>query len=193
MINIAYPDGATILDPDEMVGLLPDYITTHAELNELEHINIQHAHLWLSKQKDIDPLDILFIYTLHKMMFGKVWKWAGKNRMSGKNIGIDWNQIPAQLHTLIGDTKFWIENKSYRFDEIAVRFHHRLVSIHVFPNGNGRHGRLLTDLLLKVNNNEIFSWGKGMSVSEIARQTYIAALKEADKYNYMPLIKFARS
>ena len=133
--EIKYSTGATLLNDEERDGLIPDYITTHGELNELEQKNIQDAIIWLQNKRATKVLDQGFVYELHKKMFNDVWRWAGKIRTSGKNIGIDWHQISTQLKLLIDDTNFWIENRTYPWDEIGVRFHHRLVQIHIFPNG----------------------------------------------------------
>ncbi|MDE0119047.1 MAG: mobile mystery protein B [Bdellovibrionales bacterium] len=193
-----YPPGATPLDPNEIEGLIPDYITTQGELNILEQQNIIEGINWADRQKKPDMLNITFSYELHKRMFNQVWKWAGKPRTTDKNIGVYWQQIPTQLNHLFENARYWIENKTYKWDELAARFHHKLVSIHAFPNGNGRHARLMTDILLKSNNQEPFTWGEKMYSSPIevegkTRKAYISALKEADKNNFIDLIKFAKS
>lgn len=126
-----------------------------------------------------------FIRALHNQMFGKVWRWAGEYRRSGKNIGVEWTQIPIYLRQLLDDMRFWMENNTYPPDEIAVRFHHRLVFIHLFPNGNGRHARIMTDILLeKVLSQTLFSWGSGNLIDEEkVRSTYIEALRSADMHD----------
>ena len=131
-------------------------------------------------------------------MFSRVWKWAGIQRKSDKNIGVSWNQIPTELSTLLGDAKYWIENKTYGWDEIGARFHHRLVSTHVFVNGNGRHARMMTDILLSSAGREAFSWGlrtsnDALEVEGPLREQYISALKKADQGDYDALLRFARS
>ena len=194
--EIKYSTGATLLNDEERDGLIPDYITTHGELNELEQKNIQDAIIWLQNKRATKVLDQGFVYELHKKMFNDVWRWAGKIRTSGKNIGIDWHQISTQLKLLIDDTNFWIENRTYPWDEIGVRFHHRLVQIHIFPNGNGRHARLMTELLLESNGQKPFTWGMGSNPSLFEnerRKEYISALKTADHGSFKLLIKFVRS
>lgn len=128
-------------------------------------------------------------------MFGKVWRWAGTFRKSDKNIGGPWYQIGPRLHGLCEDTKLWIENRTMPPDEIAARFHHRLVQIHPFPNGNGRHARLLTELLLEnVLGRPRFTWGGADLVNPgAARERYISALQAADNHDFQPLLVFARS
>ena len=196
--EILYPPGATPLSPDEREGLIPDYITTHGELNELEQKNIQDDILWARKRQFTNILTASFTFELHKQMFGQVWKWAGKTRRSGKNIGVDWTQISSQLGLLLEDAQYWNSNKTFGTDEIATRFHHRLVQIHPFPNGNGRHARLMTDLLLESTGHEPFSWGAKTDLAPLEtvgdrRQKYIRALQSADKNHYDSLISFVRS
>ena len=193
-----YPQGATPLDPNEIEGLIPDYITTQGELNILEHQNIIEGIDWAERQKKPNVLSITFSYKLHEQMFNQVWKWAGKQRTRDKNIGSHWQQIPTQLNHLFENTSYWIENNTYKWDELATRFHHKLVFIHAFPNGNGRHARLMTDILLSLNNQESFTWGEKMHSSPIdvegkTRKAYISALKKADNNDFTDLIKFAKS
>lgn len=134
----AEDDAATPLTPDERAQLIPTYITTRAQLNEAEQIGIADADRWAFRRKR-DVLDEDFLLALHKRMLGGVWQWAGTFRNTERNIGIAAYLIGVELRTLIGDVKYWIEHNTFPIDEIAVRFHHRLVAIHPFPNGNGRH------------------------------------------------------
>ena len=195
VIRIEYPDGATPLDPDEIAGLLLTHITTRGELNRWEQDNITDAISWLDKSKPMDILNESFIRELHKRMFCNVWRWAGKFRTSQKNIGIKWWQISTEVKILCDDAKYWIEHQVYSADEIAIRFHHKLVSIHPFPNGNGRHARLMTDPLLEnILQTPQFTWAsKDLSNAGEIRGRYIGALYEADRFNFQPLIDFARS
>lgn len=195
MINFNYPEGATPIYPAEMEGLLLTHITTQGELDRWEQDNITEALAWLEKTKPRDIFNEPFIRKLHKKMFGNVWQWAGEFRKSDKNIGGPWNQISTSLRNLCDDAGLWIERMDDSPDEIAVRFHHRLVLIHPFPNGNGRHARLITDLLLEnVLNESRFSWGNANLVKPgDTRQRYIAALRAADNLDYQPLLKFVRS
>ncbi len=195
MINLEYPEGATPIDPDEASELLLTHITTREELDRWEQDNIIEALAWLEKTKPKDILNETFIRKLHKQMFGNVWKWAGKFRQSDKNIGGQWWQISTDLKDLCDDSRLWVDSRNEPSDEIAVRFHHRLVSIHPFPNGNGRHARLMADLLLEnILDHPRFTWGSAnLSNASDTRQRYIAALRAADGYNYQPLLEFARS
>ena len=135
----ALTDGQTPLDPDEVEGLIPSYVRTRQELNEWEQANIASAIAWLSQRRRRNPvLSLSFLRELHRRMFGKTWRWAGKFRTSGKTIGIPADQITEAVYNLLEDTKEQVKNRGSSADEIAVRFHHGLVRIHPFPNGNGR-------------------------------------------------------
>ena len=186
-------DGRTELTEEEREGLIPSYITLRSELNEAEQANILDAEEWAFARKR-DLLEEGFLNNLHKRMYGNVWRWAGRYRTSGKNIGIDAYRIPTELRQLLDDCRYWIENGTYEPDEIAVRFHHRIVSIHCYPNGNGRHARLAADLLLKSMGQERFSWG-GENLVDVGetRERYIAALQAADEHDIGPLLEFVRS
>ncbi|MBI5141947.1 MAG: mobile mystery protein B [Nitrospirae bacterium] len=190
-----YPADATPLDPDETAGLLLSHITTRAELNRWEQDNIVDGEAWAFGRKRKDILSERFICGLHKRMFGSVWRWAGRFRRSDKNIGVAWWQVPVELRQLCNDATAWIQYESYAPDEIAARFHHRLVSIHLFANGNGRHARTMTDLLLvQVLRRPRFSWGSGSLVDVgNCRHRYIEALQAADRHDCWPLLEFVRS
>lgn len=194
MDSFQYPTGATPLDQDDMDGLKIKHITTRQELDRWEQDNINDAIQWLGRRRNADILTEAFVKTLHQKMFGKVWKWAGTFRKSGKNIGVDWTQISVYIHSLLEDVRFWIDHKTYGEDEIAVRLHHRLVLIHPFANGNGRHARLMADVLLQeVFNMEPFSWNiPGEDDSDKVRKKYLLALREADKNNYSALLAFVK-
>jgi Fic-DOC domain mobile mystery protein B len=189
----AQPDDATPLTPEEQRELIPAHIAYRSELNEAEQENISRAQDWaLARRRD--PLSQKFVTDLHKQMLGDVWRWAGKFRTSERNLGIPFYEIPIALHQLLDDGRAWIEYKSYPPDEIAVRFHHRLVQIHPFPNGNGRHARLMADLLVMRLGGERFSWGSAnLQAAGDVRGRYIAALKAADNQDIGPLLAFARS
>lgn len=195
MMKFNYPEGATPLDPNEIEGLIPTNITTRAELDRWEQDNINEALAWIEERKPKDILNESFIKSLHKRMFCNVWKWAGKFRQSDKTIGGPWHRISVDLRQLCDDAKYWIENQTFSEDEIAARVHHRLVSIHLFPNGNGRHARLIADILLEyVFNKSLFTWGKSdLLKSGTDRKKYIESLIAADKEDYRLLLEFVRS
>ncbi len=190
----ARDDAATPLTPDEIQGLIPTYIAFRHELNAAEQENILSAQDWALRQRKADLLTEKFVKDLHRRMLGDVWRWAGKYRASARNIGIDHWLIPMELRTLLADTQALVEFKSCPDDEIAVRFHHRLVAIHPFPNGNGRHARLMADLLVMRLGRMRFSWGSaGLTNASATRSRYIDALRAADRYRIGPLLEFARS
>jgi len=186
-------DAATPLSEEEREGLIPSYITLRGELNEAEQANILEAQEWAFGRKR-NVLDERFLNNLHRRMFGNVWRWAGQYRRTGKNVGVDAYRIPLELRQLIDDCQFWIEHETYVPDEISARFHHRLVWIHPYPNGNGRHARLATDLLLRTLGRESFSWGSANLVDPSqTRAEYVAALRDADRHDFQMLLAFVRS
>lgn len=193
------PSGSTPLEEEEKEELVPKTITTRDELNAEEESNILSAATWLgSSRLTIDQLlSTKRLKAIHKRMFGRVWKWAGKFRHSNKSIGIPWWEIPTQLESLCRDTLTQLEDTSatrWSNDEIAIRFHHRLVLIHPFPNGNGRHARLVTEKLLTTLGETEFTWGRtSLHKDGDARNQYIAALRAADNGDYSRLLTFARS
>jgi Fic-DOC domain mobile mystery protein B len=186
-------DASTPLSAEEREGLIPSYITLRGELNEAEQANILEADTWAFSRKR-NVLDQAFLNTLHKRMYRNVWRWAGTYRKSQKNIGIEYYRVPTELRTLIDDCRYWLEHETYPADEIAARFHHRLVWIHCYPNGNGRHARLAADLLLASMGRDRFSWGSANLVdAEATRAAYVAALRAADSHDCGPLLAFVRS
>ncbi|MDI9311004.1 MAG: mobile mystery protein B [Limnohabitans sp.] len=196
-LTIDYINGQTPLSEEEMEGLKIPSITTRKELDEFEQLNIEKAIEWTLRAK-LKPEQLFsekFIKDLHKKMYGDVWKWAGNFRNSEKNIGIKSYMVTVALKQLLDDALFWYQNNTYPQDEMAIRFKHRLVSIHCFPNGNGRHSRLIADLIVtKLYNANYFTWGKSNLVqANETRTNYIKALKEADNQNYKLLIEFAKS
>ena len=195
-LKLKYGEGQTPIDENEKEGLKIQSITTQGELDQFEQYNIEKAVEWTIRGNP-KPEKILtekFVKDLHKRMYGDVWKWAGEFRRSEKNIGITWTQIGIELRKLLDDTKYWIDNKTYSPDEIAIRFKHRIVSIHCFPNGNGRHSRLMADIITEsIFNKKIFSWHTSRMVkASETRAEYIKCLKKADNGNINSLIQFAR-
>jgi Fic-DOC domain mobile mystery protein B len=187
------PEGATPLDRDELVGLKFAHVTTRGELDHLEQANIQSGMQWLNRTRQTEILSEVFIRTLHKRLFGEVWRWAGTFRTTEKNIGVDPIMIAIELRHLIDDTRYWIDHQTYPPLEIAARFHHRLVYIHPFPNGNGRHARIMADAILtKIYGNASIDWAGGYDLQSMneRREVYISALRAADQRDYMPLFSF---
>ncbi len=196
-LNLDYIDGQTPIDEDEKVGLRVKTVSTREELDEFEQANIQQAYDWTLKNtfKQEEILSVDFILLLHKKMFGEVWNWAGMIRKTNKNIGVDKFMITVELRTLIDDCKYWIDNQTFDPDEIAIQFSHRIVKIHVFPNGNGRHSRLMADIIASnIFHKPVFTWGRtNLSKTSDIRKQYLNAIYEADRGNVQPLIQFART
>ncbi|MBX0335346.1 mobile mystery protein B [Pontibacter sp. HSC-14F20] len=196
-LEYAYLDGQTPLDEEEKEGLLLKTITSHGELDEFEQLNIEKAIAWTmnTRFKKDAILTEKFIRTLHKRMFDDVWKWAGEFRRSEKNIGVAWVTIGMELRYLLDDTAYWINNKTYPQDEIAIRFKHRLVNIHCFPNGNGRHSRIMADIIMEsIFGEDAFTWNRSNMVkADATRKAYIAAIRAGDKGDITPLLQFAKS
>lgn len=188
-------DGSTPLSPDELADLIPS-LATKQELNEWERENILQARAWALRDRT-SPLDMIsdeYVRKLHLKMFDQTWKWAGQYRQTERNIGVPFCEIRERLVVLFGDIRYWIDNSTFSPDETSVRLHHRLVSIHPFPNGNGRHSRLMADVLVRKLGRPIFTWGSRSLVQTTAlRSAYIAALREADGGNIRSLLEFARS
>jgi Fic-DOC domain mobile mystery protein B len=196
-LDVDYIDGQTPLDEDEKDGLLINTIATRGELDEFEQQNIEEAVQW-TLERSFKPDTIFtedFVRLVHKRMYANVWKWAGAFRNTNKNIGTDKWQISAELRNLLDDLSYWHQNNVYPPDEIALRFKHRLVSIHCFANGNGRHSRLMADIIIeKIYRKPVFTWGTtNLYNKSNARLAYLTALRSADKGDYSLLIDFARS
>ena len=192
------PEDATPLDPNLRKDLLQTWITNRSDLNEAEQENILKGSAWARRNrgtpKATDILTDNFVRTLHKQMFGEVWRWAGSYRETKVNIGIDSHLVPARMAELLDTVCFWIEQKTYPPDEIAVRLHHGLTQIHGFPNGNGRHAREMADLLIERLGGKAFSWGSGsLQDTGTLRTKYVDALKAADGHDMAPLMAFVRS
>jgi Fic-DOC domain mobile mystery protein B len=194
-VNFEYAPGATPLDPDEAAGLVPKHITHQGDLNAWEQANIFQADRWAARQTKRDLLDEGFVRDLHRQMFDKTWLWAGTFRKSNKNIGVDKLQIPVAIKSLLDDALYWVKHQTMSPEAIAIHFKHRLVSIHCFANGNGRHSRLMADLIIsKLYNQPEFTWGSVSSMeATLQRNQYLSALREADKGDISLLLNFAKS
>lgn len=196
-LELHYADGQTPIDEDEKLGLLISTISTKSELDEFEQLNIEGAMQWLKgkKFKGSEVFSEPFVCMIHRRMYGSVWSWAGKFRSTNKNIGVDKFQVSQSLRMLCNDAHYWVEHQVYSPDEIAIRFKHRLVSIHCFPNGNGRHSRLMADAIIENFFGQMhFSWGsQNLMNQDDARRAYIEAVRKADRGSISPLLQFARS
>lgn len=193
-MDFEHADGATPLEEDEAEGLIPTHIDTTSQLNEWEQANILQAEGWLFNRKRSDILTEGFVRRLHREMFKNTWKWAGTYRHTEKNIGVSPHSIISSVRNAIDDARYWLKEGTYPMNEAAVRLHHRMVAIHPFPNGNGRHTRMLADALLYTRGQPRLSWGRSDLFHDgNTRATYLRSLKEADKGNFDSLIAFATS
>lgn len=148
--------------------------------------------------KKFKPQEVLterFICDLHKRMYRHVWKWAGEFTKTNKNSGSDRHQISTELKVLCDDAMYWMTHQTFPPEAIAIRFKHRLVTIHCFADGNGRHSRLMGDIIIeKLFGQPVFSWGANdLSKAGEARTAYLTAVKAADRGDYAPLLRFCRS
>jgi Fic-DOC domain mobile mystery protein B len=195
-LEIEYMEGQTPLDDDEKEGLKIPTVITRGELDEFEQQNIEQAIIWSIKRKfrAEDILTEKFVKEVHRKMFAEVWSWAGEFRITNKNLGVDKWEIGTELKKLLDDTVYWISHQTYPADQIALRCKHRMVSIHCFANGNGRHSRLMADIIIShVFKQPLFSWGtKYANMPGESRNEYLKAIRLADKGNYLPLLDFAR-
>jgi Fic-DOC domain mobile mystery protein B len=192
--GLDYPPGATPLDPDEMAGLIPEHVRTQAELDEWEQANIIDGLRWARRQRRRELLEETFVRELHRRMFGSTWRWAGTFRKSDKNIGVDWRYIPMRLRDLLEDVKVQLAHANEAADDIVLKFHHKLVCIHPFANGNGRHARVMADLLIERTGKLPFSWGRtSLAALGETRNAYLDALRAADRRDYSLLFRFART
>ncbi|MGZ3866428.1 MAG: mobile mystery protein B [Bacteroidia bacterium] len=193
-LNLTYGYGQTPIDEEEKEGLLISSITTREELDEFEQKNIENAIEWTLKRKFKKEKIFTekFVQELHFQMFGNIWSWAGKFRHTNKNLGDEWQKVPVLLKQLNDDSLFWIQNKTYLEDEIAIRYKHRIVQIHCFSNGNGRHSRLIADVIVShLFGKPVFTWGKTFD-KNISRENYLKAIKLADENEFSQLLKFSR-
>jgi Fic-DOC domain mobile mystery protein B len=187
------PEGATPIDLDDREGLKFNHITTREQLNELEQANIESGLLWLGRRRKTDVLTQQFMLSLHRHLFGDVWTWAGQFRTTEMSIGIDPLQIEGQLQTLLDDARYWADRETYAPLEAGARFHHRLVKIHLFVNGNGRHGRIAADTYITDRfGHAAIDWaGHDLQRDNERRDAYLAGLRAADVGDYGPLLAFA--
>jgi Fic-DOC domain mobile mystery protein B len=186
-------DGHTLLTDEDRHGLIPTYIATRGDLFDAEQRNIAQGLLRRAPSYQ-QLLDDRYLRNLHRAMFGNVWRWAGTYRRRETNIGIDPVHISVAVRTLAQDARAWIDHEAFGYNELALRFHHRLVAIHPFPNGNGRHGRVAADLLMTALGERPFSWGAALQIPlDHLRSEYIQALRRADGGDFVSLIEFSRA
>jgi len=193
-VDVPLISGASPLDPDEAADLIPDHIATVSQLNEWEATNIFHAEAWAFDRRHTDVTTEDFVKALHRKMFDQTWRWAGRYRNTEKNLGSPPHLIPMEVRDACANAGYWRANKVFALTELAVRFHHRIVAVHPFPNGNGRHARLLADVALFSMGEDRLTWGRtSLQQAGSTRSEYIAALRAADAGDFKPLLRFSRS
>lgn len=193
--KLVYEAGQSHLDKEELEGLKLSGIKDWKEIIAHESKSISKTITWTEKNQFSTEkiFSELFIREIHKRMFGDVWSWAGKYRLSNKTMGVEKTLISKELKQLFNNIKFWIESESYDPDEITIRFIHRLMQIQCFPDGNARHAKLMADIVIEhVFNGDIFTWGESLNNPKLQREKFLDALKKADKGKMEDLIKFAR-
>lgn len=173
-------DGHTELDPDDRVGLKPSWIRTRGDLNAAEQDNIAKALASLRQPASSTILDDLWLRALHARMFGEVWSWAGTYRSRTTNLGVEVTRIPTSVRNLVADAACWVQAGEEPV-VLGARFHHALVAIHPFPNGNGRHGRAAAGLLVAAVGGPHLTWGRAYDDPDHARDAYLDALRQADQ------------
>jgi Fic-DOC domain mobile mystery protein B len=193
----AADESNTALGPEEQLDLIPS-LSTRAELNEAERANIHAARVWAMRPRTLKRSDLLtdaFARELHKRMFNQTWRWAGRYRKTEKNLGWEVARITEGMRNAFDDARAWMEFSTYSLYEAAVRLHHRLVVIHPWPNGNGRHSRLIADVMIAASKGEELTWGSRGNLVAIgdARRRYIEAIQQADAGIFEPLLAFAQS
>lgn len=194
-------DGNTPLEDEAIRGLKPVWVATRDDLNEVEAENVAEGYRWLGRSRPAVAvqLDAPFVSELHRRLFSKVWRWAGTYRKADLNLGISWHAITTEVKQLTDDFAYRLDETRRpaapeALDAACVEYHFRMVHIHPFLNGNGRHARASADALAMALDRPAFSWGRG-SIAEpsLTRTAYIEALRKADQDDLEPILIFARS
>lgn len=185
------------MDPDARQFLLPEHadVATNNELNELEALNIADAFAWADDQtwQTADFFTQHVLREIHAKMFDQVWVWAGTYRSREVNIGnCPPEEISTRLEQVLGNLSYQSENGRSAHD-VCTALHHCIAQIHPFPNGNGRHARLVARLLAQTMGLERSSltWGSTEYADEDTRKAaYISSLRAADDGDFGPLKSF---
>jgi len=191
------PEHATPLTEEEKLALIPS-LSTRAELNEVERAQILEARMWAMGTRTLKREDLvtdIFGRELHRRMFKGVWKWAGHYRKTERNLGWDVHRLTEGIYHAFADARAWLQYDTYPLHETAIRLHHQLVQVQPWPNGNGRHARLMADVLIQSRGGTELTWGAGANLitpGEVRAQ-YIAAIRKADAADFGPLLIFAHS
>lgn len=191
------PPGSTPIE--DVSGLIPD-ISTRGELNDAETLNIVNAVEWLESRQAGDPFTVRFYRNLHTRMYEEVWAWAGKLRSeTGDRLRPPFStpdQVPQDLGRVAMEfNSEWesLTEKTHIIPFIA-RYHHALVVVHPFNNGNGRWSRLAADAVVqRLAGQPPLHWATDDStlvVDSVERNEYLAALRDADEGDHSTLISY---
>jgi Fic-DOC domain mobile mystery protein B len=185
------PSANSVITPEERALLLPS-LSTRAQLNEVERLGINAARVWALRATVLQRGDLLteaFSRELHRRMFGGIWRGAGRYRTTGREPGWEPHRIAEGVGMFLDDTDGWLRFSTYPVHEAAVRLHQRLVAIHPWSNGNGRHARLMADVVVASHGEKPLTWGS--RDPESARRRYAEALRAAETGDVAPLLQFA--
>ncbi len=188
------PEGATPID--DVSGLLVD-ITTRGELNDAEGLNILTATDWIDKGRIDDLFTVQFYRELHTKMYDQVWSWAGALRsQTGQTthpgsrpeaVDLDLGRVAMEFHC-----EWEALNDNSHLLPFISRYHHALVLVHPFNNGNGRWSRLAADAVIqRLAGRPPLTWATDtLVVDSDERKEYIAALQAADTGDFQPLLDY---
>ena len=129
------------------------------------------------------------IRNLHKLVTAETDKeWAGNYRNSNVIIvGSEHTPPDAfEVSIVMGDLIKWLRGNQKKLHpiELAAIFHHKLVFIHPFFDGNGRTARLAMNLLLMQK-----SYPMAVMLKN-DRKKYYQTLSRADEKDYAPFVRF---
>ena len=207
----------TITDPRlRSPDLIPRHLTSATELATWERVNVSEAVIW-TRRTDWDPLKSESIRELHRRMFDRTWRWAGRLREpdplklaeeEAKRVktragielappptyapsggpGARAERITEEIAKLIWSGSGWFERGSVPARDALLRLHHTLVRIRAFEGGNGRHARLWCDWVAASRGLDPIAWlGDHETPATVIRERYREALQEADGGDYEPL------
>jgi Fic-DOC domain mobile mystery protein B len=188
------PEGATPLD--DISGLLRRDITTRGQLDEAETLNILGAVDWIERGRLRDVFTVDFYERLHSRMYDDVWEWAGDLRSvtgARPNIGVPPEMVPIELGRVAMEFNWeWQNSDQTNLLPFIAKYHHALVWVHPFNNGNGRWSRLACDVVMKrLAKKPLITWATDtLNVDSGERSQYINALKMADDFDLAPLVEY---
>jgi Fic-DOC domain mobile mystery protein B len=179
------------ITPEERARLLPS-LSTRAQLNDVERLGINAARVWAMRGTVLQRGDLMteaFTRELHRRMFGGIWRGAGRFRTTMREPGWEPVRIAGGVGMFLDDAEGWLRYSTYPVHEAAVRLHQRLVAIHPWANGNGRHARLMADIVVASHGERPLTWGS--RDPESAPRRYTEALGAAERGDVASLVEFA--